>query len=271
MTKKEVTLKTFDQWNNMESQKNKVDDLIIFEEVTELNYDCLISKSSFKYIRDTFQYIVVELINKYGVEDYVSIKDEMRDNLIKDDFLNLFDFFGLNDKDIDEKINTLIESTKYKIKIKDLDGGFYNNYIQDDSVMRLILNMKGYVLTSDANQDTYEKRRSAILPTSVIEDIGAILTPNFNKISLLSNKNNERVGEIIILNMENIREKLLHLPYTVCDTEDTRTVLLATANQMLTLVDYLEGNKKELFGGMKEGYSSEEQFKDDGKGGVAYE
>lgn len=268
--KKEPTTKKFEEWNSKQSAKNQIQDLIIFEEITEINYEYLMTKNEFEYIRDVFFFKMCDLIKEYGTEDYVSIKDEMRNELTSDDLVSLYGFFNLSG-DHEDKINELIKESKKVRKLKDLDGGFYNNYIVDDSLQRLIFLLNGYDLTNDSAQDTYTKETEAIIPTSVIREIFSILNPHFNKISLLSNKNNDRIGHIILLNLNNISDKLNNLYYRVCNTEDTRTVLLSTSNQLLTLVDYLEGNKKQLFDGMGEGYSSSEDFKEDGKGGPVYE
>jgi len=269
-----------------------ITDLDIYEEFLELDLEIPISIQNFKYI---INYLTPEMyreLEKEGTNNYPVLKQKLRDILIRDDKVeisntdyedieedteeeseintknNLLYFFGLDFEDIEEELQREINKNNKILTVKDLTGDFYTLYLQDQTLFETYLNLVGYALVSDSQIDQYSRVRKPIIPEKEINYIFTMIKPFFNKYNLLSNKDGERTGKIILLSINEIAQKLFEMPYQVCDEEDSRTVLISVSNLLLSLLDYQEGNKKILLETVNGNVHTSDITKSEDAGGV---
>jgi len=202
-------------------------------------------------------------LNEYGEEGEVRIREIILDTLLEDNKETIIKYLGLDfSQDAVKEIESQLEDPNFlKIETKEDIKDFFKAYLVDETLEDMYFNWKGYIKKNDGNKEIYVKVRRAIIPTRPLNAIYFLLIDNFNKINLLSNKEDEEVGEIILLTLDQTMEIISEIPYPCCDTARAVEIMSTMGLKMVNLIGYNKGNKEIILKTIEASYKSLEDRK----------
>ena len=216
--------------------------------------------------RDDIEYLeelsleLKKFLNEYGEEGGVRIKEIVLDALLEDDKQRIIDYLNLNfdPNSISEIDKNLKDESYLKIESSDEKMDFFKSYLMDDTLDDLYYGWKGYQKKNEGSKQIFLKVRKCIIPNRPLNAIYTLLLDNFNKINMLSDKEDEEVGALILLTLDQVMEIISEIPYPCCDTAKTIELMSGMSLKMCNLIGYNKGNRLLILTTLEKSYQSKE-------------
>jgi hypothetical protein len=243
----------------MAKNNNQPLNINLFKSIFNLNEEKEkdLTSDDIEYLEE-LQTELKRFLNEHGEEGAVRIRESVLDALLEDGKQNIIAYFGLefSQEAVNEIDGKLDDPNFNKIESREDVKDFFKAYLIDETLEDLYFNWKGYIKKNDGNKEIFVKVRKAIIPTRSLNAIYTLLIDNFNKINLLSNKEDEEVGELILLTLDQNMEIISEIPYPCCDTARTVEIMSTMGLKMTNLIGYNKGNKEIILKTIEASYKS---------------
>ena len=233
----------------------------LFNTIFNINEDIEkeLSREDLEYLVELEQELK-RFINEYGEEGTIRIKEIVLDTLLEDSKENIIKYLGLEfSEEAIKEIEDKVDNENYlKIESKDEKMDFFKAYLLDETLDDLYFSWKGYQKKNEGSKQIFQKVRKCIIPNRPLNAIYALLIDNFNKINMLSEKEDEEVGELILLTLDQVMEIIAEIPYPCCDTARCVEIMSTMSLKMTNLIGYNKGNRVLILQTLEKSYQSKE-------------